>query len=60
MKIYNLIDEQGRFVSFTATTEIGEQENNYTISYLGARKILEDMGNQLMGLDVLLEGGWDL
>ena len=60
MKIYNLIDEQRRFVGFKATTEIGEQEDDYTLSYLGIRKILEKFGWQLMGIDILLEGEWDL
>lgn len=60
MKIYNIIDEQRKFVGFKATTEIGEQEDNYILSYLAIRKILEKFGGQLMGLDILLEGEWDL
>ena len=60
MKIYNLIDEQKRFAGFKATTEIGEQEDDCVISYLGIRKILEKFGGQLMGLDILLEGEWEL
>ena len=50
MKIYNEIDDQGRYYGFKATTEIGKQVDMPTHSYLYVRKILQEAEIE-MGLE---------
>ncbi len=50
MKIYNEIDEQGRYCGFKATTETGKQVNTRTHSYLYVRKLSQEVRVE-MGFD---------
>ena len=50
MKIYNILDEQDRFMGIKVTDERGEQENSHTYSYLYARELYKEMG-EVMGLE---------
>lgn len=38
MKIYNILDEENRFLRFIATTEYGSQEDSHTFSYMFLRQ----------------------
>jgi len=50
MKIYNIIDEQNRFLGFKSTTEEGIQEDSHTYSYLYCREQYKEVG-MVMGLE---------
>ena len=42
MKIYNIIDYQGRYCGFKATTEMGKQVDTHGYSYLYIRERLQE------------------
>ena len=54
MKIYNIIDDQGRYCGFKATTEMGEQVDINGYSYLYLREQLQEVRVE-MGLENQLE-----
>ena len=57
MKIYNEIDDQGRYYGFKATTETGEQVNTHGYSYLYIREQLQESEME-MGLERMFNPTW--
>lgn len=55
MKLYNIIDEKGRFCGYKAiANEYGKQVDTHGCSYLFARNELKSIGMK-MGLELKLE-----
>jgi len=52
MKFINVLDEHGRFIELKAYVNGNSQENSRTYSYLGARRIYEELNKEPIGFGI--------